>query len=91
MRQCLVCNYLDLIFYCIIIDDESEEPLTPESLKMYRARLHDLERILKYPFHPAEEPQMFSYLADMSLTHVNVSTHINRISVSRVISCRYKR
>ena len=91
MWQCIVCNYLDLIFYCIIIDDESEEPLMPESLKMYRARLLDLERILKYPFHPAEEPQMFSYLADMSLTHVNVSTHINRISVGRVISCRYKR
>ena len=55
------------------IDEESEEPLSEDSITKYQDRLRDLKRVLKYPYHPAEEPQMFSYLADMSLSYVNVS------------------
>ena len=59
-----------------ISDEESDEPLTKEQLKMYLDCLNTLEKVLDYHYLPLEESEMSSFLAMLNLTHVNVSYYV---------------
>ena len=69
-------NVIKYIIYnkcACISEEESEEPLTPDRLKVYSERLADLEKVLNYHYLPSDEGEMTSNLAMLNLSHVNVS------------------
>ena len=80
------CQYLIYNIFACISEEESEEPLTPDQLKMYSERLADLEKVLNYHYLPSDEGEMTSNLAMLNLSHVNVRKICHESRIKQLIT-----